>query len=324
MLSSHLRPKVIALLSTLALASCGGGEQAVSTTPEYPVLFKDVGEVQSLSGTNVLLGEWDPIRSLSGHTSSDGTEIGELDFREAYYLGTQELPDGTKMDKYRIYLSFSGLNQYSQTVVEISDIEIWIAAPNTENEALSLEFSEIHKFENRYRFYIDASVCYGGIGISTCPNVSETYRGFGVSGIETEILPEGTPEYRGIWVGRMTSPANFTDYAGETFISVDFTDGTVFGRLFNPQPLSTAPTPSWAPETTLGEITLDGQVDQGKILGDANLDVRIDGEEVLFNGDVHGHLFGPAAEEIGGVVDLDGYSGTYGSIGFSGAFIGEQ
>lgn len=311
MLKLRFDKALVALLLTSVLASCGGGTGDVAEPTPAPVVLFDVSDGEYiLTGVNVYSGSKNGIQKVTGTTSPDGTEIEGLLLNQENRLPSRDFPHGITMDGFGegshedlgyayVYDEFGFLKK----VFFFRDyrIETYLAAPISSNENPGPEFSMLYR-----TFVTDA----GRLSLDYAYNNS--YGFYGVAGLATEVLPEATAEYQGIWVGKVS---NSNEFWGDAYLLVDFDSGDVTGLLDNPiRAVGT-------PDLLLGDITIAGKVIDGEIIGEATVDIDFGTGASTFSGPAIGDFYGPSAEEAGGVFDTSSEQST---STFTGAFIVKQ
>ena len=127
------------------------------------------------------------------------------------------------------------------------------------------------------------------------------YRGFVVWGEVTETPPMGSASYEGRFEveGFMrdnpSSGTSRTRYRGDAMLTADFDGSTLMGSFDGNQ--YRPPGEGWQ-DTEFGLV-----LEAGEITG-SDLEANLTGSGMLsgFTGELEGHLYGPAAEELGGAI----------------------
>ena len=156
----------------------------------------------------------------------------------------------------------------------------------------------------------DASILGGGVG-------------YFVHGTPTQTLPAGSAEYSGRFRAKLiapvsprpTTPSRGWLRSSNLTLTLDFTDSTVSGAI---EGVETRLRGQTSYEPVAGRFTIDGMIESTSGSG---LMADMTGTEDLATWDVHmeGRVFGPQAEEVGGVLAGTNSADNYKLIGYFGA-----
>lgn len=147
----------------------------------------------------------------------------------------------------------------------------------------------------------------------------EVYRGFVVWGEVTETPPMGSAsydgrfEFDGFMKGDPRSTTSRSRYRGDTMLTADFDSSTLMGSFDGDQ---YRPPGAQAWQDTVFGLVLEA----GEITG-SDLEANLTGSGMLsgFTGQLAGHFYGPAADEVGGTL-----TGEDAAQVFSGFFGGDK
>jgi len=181
-----------------------------------------------------------------------------------------------------------------------SSLNTYLLAPISSNEIPDPDYSMLYRSSGQQSGRTSLNNSY-----------SHSWDTYGIAGLLTEIQPSDSADYNGIWVGRVSDAGEFW---GDANLTVDFANGHVNGLLDNPIPTS------GTSSLLFGDIEIIGGVLDGEIIGAAEVDIDLGAATYTFSGPVQGYVYGPSAEEVGGVFDTS----ALGSQTFTGAYIAKQ
>ena len=312
-----LRPaKFITLLiaATVILSGCGGSANNRSTAPtptEPPPTGPSVGVAEVTSGafsdTQVSSGMFQTqLRDLPMVTRFEGDGAGGFDI--TYRI------DGTDQT-IRFTESDYGANP-EDTDAYYKQLGNWIYTVESETPRGSpLGDSEFDHFDIYYTEVIetgdDASILGGTVG-------------YFVHGTTTQTLPAGTAEYSGRFRAKLlapvsqppTTPSRGWLRSSNLTLTLDFTDSTVNGAIDGIEQRLRGQT-SYAP--VAGRFTIDGMIAENASGPGLRADMTGTEDLAVWDVDMEGRVFGPQAEEVGGVLTGTNSTDDHRLIGYFGA-----